>query len=447
MHIRKSQSLKLFCSTLVVFVFLGFFNSCQTAGRRPEQFAAKRVQPAEAPRNIDEAVKENPQENLPLLIEYIRENSDSESEMFRYAHDWVAQNLAYDVAGLRGESRKVTDAYGVLQYGKSVCAGYSNALQLLCDELGIECVTISGYGRGASFDPYREEQMTAPRSNHAWNAVKLDGKWHLVDVTWNSGYVRGGKFEPNFNHHYYKVPPRQFAYRHFPLEEKWQLLEEPLDFEGFISQPLLRGRFFTYGFRQQEEYEKITVIEEHEHTLQFRGDTDMLMSARIVAYPDQSTEFQGYEMITRDSEGTHTVHVRFPEPGRYRLMLFAKHRKDRGSFSSLGSYYFEASVDAQGAGREVIPFPQVFGRFKESGISNLQPDEGVLSRGEPQRFSFTTGEQAEYYLFAGSYGHFRFDMNKDTGTYELETSLNGDEVYLSKKVNNRFYHLAKYQLE
>ncbi len=447
MDSKKKQTLKLLCSILVMVVVLGLCNSCQTAGRGPRETAPQKVQPAEAPRNIDTAVKENPRKNLPYLIEYIRENSADEAEMFRYAHDWVAQNVAYDVEALRGESRKVTDAYGVLQYGKSVCAGYSNALQLLCDELGIECVTISGYGRGASFDPYREEQMTAPRSNHAWNAVKLEGQWHLVDVTWNSGHVRGGKFQPNFNHHYYKIPPRQFAYRHFPLEEKWQLLDEPLDFKSFIAQPLLRGRFFTYGFRQRNEYEKIILVEDNDHELQFSGGPEMLMSARLVPYPDQSEDLQGYEMITRDSEGTHTVHVRFPEPGRYRLMLFAKQQNDRGSYSSLGSYYFEAGGDAHDAGLEVAPFPQVFGRFKESGISDLQPDKGVLPRGERQRFSFTTGEQAEYYLFAGSYGHFRFDMNKDTGTYELETSLHGDEVYLSKKVNNRFYHLAKYRLE
>jgi transglutaminase/protease-like cytokinesis protein 3 len=294
MHIRKSTTLKLFYSTLVVFVFLGFFNSCQTAGPGPRETAPQKVQPVEAPRNIDKAVKENPRENLPLLIEYIRENSENESEMFRYAHDWVAQNVAYDVEALRGESRKVTDAYEVLQYGKSVCAGYSNTLQLLCDELGIECVTISGYGRGASFDPYREEQMDGPPSNHAWNAVRLLGQWYLVDVTWNSGYVRGGEFEPNFNHHYYKIPPRQFAYRHFPLEEKWQLLDEPLDFKSFIAQPLLRGRFFTYGFRLRGEYKKISVVEENEYELQFSGGKDMLMSARLVSSSDQGEDLQGY---------------------------------------------------------------------------------------------------------------------------------------------------------
>ena len=50
-------------------------------------------------------------------------------------------------------------------------------------------------------------------------------------------------------------------------------------------------------------------------------------------------------------------------------------------------------------------------------------------------------------MYAGSYGHFRFDLNRDSNWYELETILNGNEVYLSKKVNNRFYHLAKYRLE
>ena len=113
---RKKRVLHFLYSFLFLLFLFGLLNSCQTAGRRPDETAPKKVQPAEAPRNIDKAVKENPHENLPQLIEYIRENSGSEPEMFRYAHDWVAQNVAYDVAALRGESRKVTDAYGVLQF-------------------------------------------------------------------------------------------------------------------------------------------------------------------------------------------------------------------------------------------------------------------------------------------------------------------------------------------
>ncbi len=453
MGTRNNQVLQFLFALLSLFMLLGLLNSCQSVGRGPRETLPEKVRPRGAPRNIDKAVKENPRENLPHLIEYIRENSETESEKFRYAHDWVAQNVAYDVGALRGKSRKVTDAYGVLQYGKSVCAGYSNALQLLCDQLGLECVTISGYGRGASFDPYGEEQMEGPKSNHAWNAVKLEGKWYLVDVTWNSGYVRNGKFEPNFNHHYYKIPPRQFAYRHLPLEEQWQLLDEPLDFKSFIAQPLLRGRFFTYGFSLSENYQKITPVEGSEYQLQFRGGKEMLMSARLEPYANQGSEIEGYDMVSRDGEGVHAVRVRFPEPGKYRLKVFAKHQSERGSYRSLGSFYFEAENaagvedQAQDGSREVPPFPKVYGRFKEAGISNLQPDEGVLPRGERRRFSFSTNERAEYYLYAGNYGRFPFELNKESGLYELETSLQGSEVHLSKKVNNRFYHLAKYQLE
>jgi len=104
---RKKRVLHYLYSFLFLLFLFGLLNSCQTAGRRPDETAPKKVQPAEAPRNIDKAVKENPCENLPQLIEYIRENSAGEPEMFRYA---------YDVAALHGESRKVTDAYGVLQF-------------------------------------------------------------------------------------------------------------------------------------------------------------------------------------------------------------------------------------------------------------------------------------------------------------------------------------------
>lgn len=52
-----------------------------------------------------------------------------------------------------------------------VCEGYSRAFKLICDELDIPCILITGRGNGA---------------NHMWNYVQLeDGAWYAVDVTWN----------------------------------------------------------------------------------------------------------------------------------------------------------------------------------------------------------------------------------------------------------------------
>ncbi len=65
--------------------------------------------------------------------------------------------------------------YGALINGKAVCEGYARAFKLLMDTQGIPCVEVVGY-------VYDEFNNLEP---HAWNYVSLDGKWYLVDCTYN----------------------------------------------------------------------------------------------------------------------------------------------------------------------------------------------------------------------------------------------------------------------
>lgn len=59
---------------------------------------------------------------------------------------------------------------GVFLKGLAVCEGYAESFKLLCDREGIPCITVLGYAGGP----------------HKWNYVKMeDGKWYLVDATWN----------------------------------------------------------------------------------------------------------------------------------------------------------------------------------------------------------------------------------------------------------------------
>lgn len=53
-----------------------------------------------------------------------------------------------------------------------VCEGYAKAFQLLMNACGIENIYVTG---------------TSRNQGHAWNIVKLDGKYYNVDVTWNDG--------------------------------------------------------------------------------------------------------------------------------------------------------------------------------------------------------------------------------------------------------------------
>ncbi|MDO4291886.1 MAG: hypothetical protein Q4C65_01530 [Eubacteriales bacterium] len=60
--------------------------------------------------------------------------------------------------------------------GRMICSGYTAAFKLLADKAGLECVAMS---RHVASRPGQGN------NGHAWNLVKIDGSWRVVDVTWN----------------------------------------------------------------------------------------------------------------------------------------------------------------------------------------------------------------------------------------------------------------------
>lgn len=85
-------------------------------------------------------------------------------ERLEAAYLYLVKNVTYEENS--ADSQNICSA---LINHRSVCAGYSKALQVLLQKMGIECLYISGTLTG--------------RRSHAWNMVKLDGKYYHTDVT------------------------------------------------------------------------------------------------------------------------------------------------------------------------------------------------------------------------------------------------------------------------
>ena len=62
-------------------------------------------------------------------------------------------------------------SYGMVS-GKGVCLSYAYSYQILAKEAGLDSRVVSGFVSGSS-------------SGHAWNYVKIDGQWLLIDPTWD----------------------------------------------------------------------------------------------------------------------------------------------------------------------------------------------------------------------------------------------------------------------
>ncbi|NGZ77862.1 transglutaminase domain-containing protein [Saccharibacillus alkalitolerans] len=79
-------------------------------------------------------------------------------------HDWIVRNLKYDTT-----LSKFT-AYEGLKTGSTVCQGYALLTYDMLKQAGFETNIVEGYVENEA---------------HAWNMVKLDGKWYQIDTTWD----------------------------------------------------------------------------------------------------------------------------------------------------------------------------------------------------------------------------------------------------------------------
>ncbi len=160
-------------------------------------------------------------------------------------HDFVATHVRYDFKRLADGTHDQHNqaAQVVFRDGVGVCAGYANLMHALGPHADLEIVRLSGDSR--SFEDYREahvgETVVLTGVGHAWNAVRIDGRWHLLDVTWDAGHgsIAEG-FTANYRTTYLFIPPEVMTLTHLPDASKWQLREAPLSRAEWLRQPILR---------------------------------------------------------------------------------------------------------------------------------------------------------------------------------------------------------------
>lgn len=178
------------------------------------------------------------------LVAYITARATNDGEKARAIYRWITTNISYDVIAYINNNPRNLTVEEMLKSHKGVCGNYAFLFEELCKKAGLEVVTIIGYVRSSIIDP---SDGNWDRARHAWNAVKVDGEWKLIDSTWGAGYVYSDKFYRRFNEFYFFADPTQFIYSHLPEDPKWQLLDPPIDKSEFIQLPLSTKNFFENG--------------------------------------------------------------------------------------------------------------------------------------------------------------------------------------------------------
>lgn len=108
---------------------------------------------------------------------YLASNSALERE--KYIHDFICKHVVYkddDTVDRTTSVPRFETAIGAFFDGEANCQGYTDLFYLLATMTGFEVRKQIGG------DWNWKDQSD---NNHIWNAIKLDGKWYEVDVTWD----------------------------------------------------------------------------------------------------------------------------------------------------------------------------------------------------------------------------------------------------------------------
>ena len=134
-------------------------------------------------------------------------------------HDWVCDNIYYNhdsVAGRAGYGDY--SAAGVLNSRRSVCEGYANLMAALLRAAGIPAKKVSGFATGGSTGGKWPQALSTDTINHSWNEAFVDGRWILIDATWDSGndweYGRVSSSGGLIDHRYFDTSQALFSADH-----------------------------------------------------------------------------------------------------------------------------------------------------------------------------------------------------------------------------------------
>ncbi|HPG52333.1 MAG: hypothetical protein KBC90_14685 [Spirochaetes bacterium] len=257
------------------------------------------------------------------LAAYLARPEWGELERVRALWRWITSHIDYDAA------KRNYYAPETFRDRKGTCQGYAELFVLLARSAGITAVEITGYCRGSGFKP-----GDRIRNDHAWNAVRIDSLWYLLDLTYGAGVVSDGKFIRQYQEHYFLTPPGEFIYSYLPEVPRWQLLPDRISKMKFEKLPFYRPGYFLSGLRQIDPAPSCIINCTGSMKISFSAPPGITLTAVIRTESGKSL-FK--PIIDRKGEVI-GISADFREPGDYYLVGWAGPDSGKGKQSWAFSY-------------------------------------------------------------------------------------------------------------
>ena len=111
------------------------------------------------------------------VINELYDKNKDDYENIKSIHDYIINHTKYDVErNDKGESKYTSySAYGPVVEGYATCNGYADLMAIFLSKLNYENYKIAT----------TSEEISYKSNGHIWNAVKINGKYLHLDLTWD----------------------------------------------------------------------------------------------------------------------------------------------------------------------------------------------------------------------------------------------------------------------
>ena len=178
------------------------------------------------------------------LLDQVDARLDDKTDIALFFYYWLARHIEYDTAPRATPfetplDHEAAEPLNVFTLRKATCTGFTNLYNAFLTYFEIPHQTVIGYSKHQQ----NLLKRAKPALDHAWSAIWLNDRWHLVETTWANLYID----TPNMRDHYFMTPPDQMIVDHLPAEEQWQLTERLMNLEEFTTQTYVDAKYFAYA--------------------------------------------------------------------------------------------------------------------------------------------------------------------------------------------------------
>ena len=325
-------------------------------------------------KNIDRYARFTPSDfenSVEMLARYLIDGAENDVEKVRAFYVWIAENISYDTKSYFRRQYPTQSPEAVLIRRTAICQGYANLFKRFCDIANIPCMEVSGFSKGYGTNP----AIIPEQDNHIWNIVQVNEEWHLVDVSWASGYINNKRqFVKRFTGYYFFTDPAEFIFTHFPSNHNFQLLLISQSEEEFLEPMKVLPEWYDYGLESVNPKKSLLIRDEPLTVTIKKPDTVEIavkLSRANSALPENYTFVQNRDSLSE-------ITALFTADDIFTLKVFAKSKTDSGVFNYMGEYWIDVRDLRKSGGR----FPTPFKTFYEQNCYLYNPLSAALTKGD-----------------------------------------------------------------